>query len=610
MAIARMTRIFIAGPADNQEETMRFLQEFGVVHVEPAVEMAGDFEVKNSALLMRVKKLDQVIAGVQRFRDVKTAGQHPLTIQDDQLVSFADERLSALQEIESRVSSLERLRADLSLWGNFDLARIRALEEAGVCVRRYRMEIKKWKEFEHPENICLEVVSEQQAVLFYTVSIGEPPDMPQAQMLVWPELGLDDVEAEIRSLRQRMELLTIELAGAAERAEVIKKQLIAVLNEVAYTGNMATLHREPYLFGLQGWIPQDQQADFEEKISASKLPLRVVTRKPLDEEEPPILIRNNWFIRRIEPLLKLYGNPKYRHLDPSYFFAPFMVLFFGICLSDAGYGLAFYLVAHVLGKKWGDKVEGLPIVVKLCKAFAVASVIVGTMTGSFFGYNFENRGWILVDLDVNAGNPMILFYISLGLGVIHLSLSYLMGILQSIYFHEKMQKLGLIFVLWGGALMIVRNVWFATPASALHMPLYYFGAGAIASGILLTLLFPNNSKKWAARLGLGLWNVYGLTGLIGDLLSYARLFGLGIATSAIAAVMNQLANMALTGAGPILGIPIALLIVVMGHTFNLALSLLGSTVHSARLHFVEAFKSFFEGGGVEYKPFKIERGSL
>lgn len=605
-----MTRVFIAGPADNQEETMRFLQEFGVVHVEPAAEMAGEFEKKNAALLVRVKKLDQVITGVQRFRDRKTAGPHPLTIPDEQLVSYADERLSALQEMESRVSSLERLKADLSLWGNFDLSHIHALEEAGVCVRRYRMEAKKWKEFKPPDNMRLEVVSEQQAVQFYTVGIGEPPDMPQAQMLSWPELSLDEVEAELRRLTQKMQSLTRELAGVAERAEIMKKQLIAALNEVAYTGNMATLHQEPYLFGLQGWIPQDQEAAFHEKLAAGKLPLRVVTRKPLADEEPPILIRNNWFVQRIEPLLKLYGNPKYRHLDPSYFFAPFMVLFFGICLSDAGYGLAFYLVAHVLGKKWGDKVEGLPLVVKLCKAFAVASVIVGILTGSFFGYNFENRSWILIDLDVNAGNPMILFYLALGLGVIHLSLSYLMGILQARFFHEKMQKLGLIFVLWGGALMIARSVWFASPASALHMPLYYGGVGALAIGILLTLLFANNSKKWAARLGLGLWNVYGLTGLVGDLLSYARLFGLGIATSAIASVMNQLANMALTGAGPILGVPLALLIVVMGHTFNLALSLLGSTVHSARLHFVEAFKSFFEGGGVEYKPFKIERGSL
>ena len=107
-----------------------------------------------------------------------------------------------------------------------------------------------------------------------------------------------------------------------------------------------------------------------------------------------------------------------------------------------------------------------------------------------------------------------------------------------------------------------------------------------------------------------MWSIYGLTGIIGDLLSYARLFGLGIATSAIASVMNQLAGMVLGATGPILGIPLALIILILGHTFNLALGILGSTVHSARLHFVEAFKSFFEGGGVEYKPFKIERGSL
>jgi V/A-type H+-transporting ATPase subunit I len=258
----------------------------------------------------------------------------------------------------------------------------------------------------------------------------------------------------------------------------------------------------------------------------------------------------------------------------------------------------------------GDKVEGLPLIVKLCKAFAVAAVIVGIVTGSVFGYNFENRSWILIDLDVKAGNPMILFYLSLGLGVIHLTLSYLMGMLQANYFQERMQKLNLIFVLWGGVMLVARNVWFAAPASALNMPLYYGGWGALAVGLLLTLLFSSDSKKWAVRLGLGLWNIYGLSGLMGDLLSYARLFGLGIATSAIAAVMNQLASIALAGAGPILGVPLALIIIVIGHTFNLALSLLGSTIHSARLHFVEAFKSFFEGGGVEYKPFKIERGSL
>jgi V/A-type H+-transporting ATPase subunit I len=175
---------------------------------------------------------------------------------------------------------------------------------------------------------------------------------------------------------------------------------------------------------------------------------------------------------------------------------------------------------------------------------------------------------------------------------------------------SRMSKLGLLCVLWGGVFLVSRNIWFAAPTAALNQPLTWGGFGALGLGLLLTLLFSSDHKHWGVRLGLGLWSIYGLTGIIGDLLSYARLFGLGIATSAIASVMNQLAGMVLGVAGPIFGIPLAVIVLILGHTFNLVLGILGSTVHSARLHFVEAFKSFFEGGGVEYKPFKIERGSL
>lgn len=165
--------------------------------------------------------------------------------------------------------------------------------------------------------------------------------------------------------------------------------------------------REPYLFGLQGWVPQDQETGFKAKLAESGLPLHIVARGPLDGEEPPILMRNNWFVRRIQPLQQLYGLPRYRHLDPSSFFAPFMVLFFGICMGDAGCGMVFYLIAYLMGKKWGGKIEGMGLVVNLCKAFAVAAIIIGAITGSVFGYGFENRGWILVDIDVNYGDPMI-----------------------------------------------------------------------------------------------------------------------------------------------------------------------------------------------------------
>ena len=168
--------------------------------------------------------------------------------------------------------------------------------------------------------------------------------------------------------------------------------------------------------------------------------------------------------------------------------------------------------------------------------------------------------------------------------------------------------MGLLCVLLGGTLLISKNIWFSTPASPLNLPFYYGGVGCLAAGFLLTLLFASDHRNWGVRIALGLWNVYGLTGLIGDLLSYARLFGLGIATGAIAAVMNQLAGMVVAAAGPYLGTALGIMVILLGHTFNLLLGILGSTVHSARLHFVEAFKSFFEGGGTDYKPFRIERG--
>jgi V/A-type H+-transporting ATPase subunit I len=285
-----------------------------------------------------------------------------------------------------------------------------------------------------------------------------------------------------------------------------------------------------------------------------------------------------------------------------------MILFFGICLGDAGYGLVFFLVSWWMEKKLGPKVEGLSLVMKLCKAFAVATIIVGILTGSVFGYNFENRQWILIDLAVGVGDPMILFYIALGLGVLQLSVSYLMGAFQALTWQLKFQKLGLLGVLLGGTILISRNIWFFTPASPLNLPFYYGGVGCLATGLLLTLLFASDHRNWGIRIALGLWNVYGLTGLIGDLLSYARLFGLGIATGAIAAVMNQLAGMVVAAAGPYLGTALGILVILLGHTFNLLLGILGGTVHSARLHFVEAFKSFFEGGGTDYKPFRIERG--
>jgi V/A-type H+-transporting ATPase subunit I len=608
LAIAKMTRVFMVGASAHRDETMRFLQRAGVVHLEPVVPLSGDYEKQASAALLRLRRIGQIEQAVDRYRNDKEG--ITADCPDETLVAYAEEALTSLQELRNRKQLLARLADDLAPWGDFDLDGLRRLEETGVYVRRWRMERKKIADLSVPEGVYAEVVTEKQGLLFYTISLAGPADIPGASPLPWPEINLSGCVKEIERLNGEEKTLVGRLAGVALRGDLLKAQVTGALNEARYLENMGTLHAEEYLFGLQGWVPAGSAAELLKQVEEQRLPLQVEVREPLPEEEPPILYENNWFIRQIEPLLRLYGNPKYRDLDPSYFFAPFMILFFGICYGDAGYGIIMYLAAHAMGKKWGDKVEGLPLIVKLCKAFAVSTVFVGIITGSIFGLNFDNREWILLDVAVGVGDPMLFFYIALGLGVAHLSFSYLLGMMQAGSWVSRLPKVGLLCVLWGGVFLVVRNIWFSAPTAPLYQPLTWGGFGSLGLGLLLTLLFSSDHRNWGIRLGLGLWSIYGLTGLIGDLLSYARLFGLGIATSAIASVMNQLAGMVYGVAGPVLGIPLALIVLILGHTFNLALGILGSTVHSARLHFVEAFKSFFEGGGVEYKPFKIERGSL
>lgn len=602
-----MKRVFIVGPSHLKETTLRFLQQIGVIHVEPAAKMTGDLEKKNASILQEVRRVGQIYEEVLRFQ--KRKEKIPVSVPDHDFLSFCEQRLAALQELQNRKQSLTKLISDLSVWGDFDPERLKSLEQSGVFVQRFRMEGRTATPLKLPEGTFVEWVSEKPIPHFYTIRFDHPIDLPQATLLRHPEKGLKAAQRELEEIIKKEEEMTAELAGAGDRIELLKKQYLDILNEASYTEHLGTLYSEGLLFGVQGWVPADLEGECLRQLEDSRLPLLVKTRDPLKEENPPTLLRNNWLIRRIEPLLKLYGLPAYRDIDPSYFFAPFMILFFGICLGDAGYGLIFLLVSAWIKKKWGHLAKELPLAMDLCQAFSIASILIGILTGSVFGYPFSNREWVLIDLDLDMGNPMILFYGSLGLGWLHLTLSYLLGVLQASSMHGKLQKFGLVGVLWGGTFLVSRSIFFSDPASWANIFLLYAGWGSLGLGLFLTFWFASDSKRWAIRIGLGLWNIYGLTGLMGDLLSYARLFGLGIATTAIAAVMNQLARMVYDAGGPMLGSLMAVLLLIVGHTFNLLLSILGSTIHSARLHFVEAFKNFFEGGGNEFKPFKLERGS-
>lgn len=606
MALAKMKRVFIVGLNDERENIVRLLQETGVVHVEPLTKPSSDEEKQTAMVVQDLRRIGQIYESMKVYQ--KDTYVQNTIFADDEVLSRCERGLDMLQEVRSRKQALEKIISDLSAWGDFDPSCLVDLERKNVFVRRFRAEGMSPTELKFPDDIFVEIVSEKPSLLFFTISIGYPIELSWAVPLRLPDISLQKAKDELSLLRKKELEIVDELSGLAGRIDVVKRHYLETLNEARFTECVSTLYAETFLFGLQGWVPADDEKALLDRIQSSAMAVRVETRDPLNEEMPPTLFKNNWFFKRIEPLLKLYGSPGYRDIDPSYFFAPFMILFFGICLGDAGYGAIFLIMSIWIRKRFGRLSPSLPLVMKLCEVFSISTIIIGIITGSVFGHWAFSREWIVVDIDKDHGDPMILFYASLGLGVIHLSLSYLMGVFQASSRIDQFQKLGLLGVLWGGACLISQRIWFADPYDFLSQLLNYGGIGFLACGVVLTFLFSSDSKKLMTRLGLGLWGVYGLTGLVGDLLSYARLFGLGVATTAIAAVMNDLAGMIHRAAGPVFGTILAFFVLILGHSFNLALSILGSTVHSARLHFVEAFKSFFRGGGIEYKPFKVERG--
>ena len=200
MAIAKMTRVFMVGASVHREETLRFLQRAGVVHLEPVVPLAGDYEKQASAALLRLRRIGQIEQAVGHYRDYQE--RIPADCLDEGLAARAEETLNSLQEIRNRRQALERLGSDLAPWGDFDLDEIRRLEDNGVYVRRWRMERKKRTDLSVPDGVFVEIVTEKQGLLFYTISLAEPVEIPGASPLPWPEMRLRDCHREIERLNE------------------------------------------------------------------------------------------------------------------------------------------------------------------------------------------------------------------------------------------------------------------------------------------------------------------------------------------------------------------------------------------------------------------------
>ena len=580
------------------------LRDLGVVHIAEKQQGMAD----NSALQEKIRLSARLSATIKLLQNIKT--EEKVTDNSEtvsaskgmQILDEVDELLNHKSSLQQQILAYEKELAVLEPWGDFSPESIAKLRDSGYDIGFYISTEANFNEdwIEAYNAMVINRVASKVYFITFTKTNQEI------------DLDVERIKLPDRSYGQTQELILNnkeELLRQEETLQNIARKdipsLLAARKELngEIEFDQVVLNTEPAagekLMLLQGWLPASEEDPIVAYLNSQSVYYDI--KKPAPEDNVPIQLNNKGLFAWFEPIRKLYMLPKYNELDLTPFFAPFFMLFFGLCLGDSGYGLFLLLgvtLYRLLAKNIGQTMKPILSLVQL---LAASTFFCGMLTGTFFGANFYDLDWPFIQRMKQAiamdNNDM--FQLSLLLGVIQILFGMILkAVNQAIQFGFKyaVGTIGWIILLVSVGLAAVLPAVFPMGGTA-HLVIL-----AIAGAMILFYNSPD--KNIFINFGLGLWDSYNMvTGLLGDILSYVRLFALGLSGGILASVFNSLA----VGMSPdnvIAGPIVMVLIFVIGHSINIFMNVLGAMVHPMRLTFVEFFKnSGYEGGGKEYKPF-------
>ena len=353
---------------------------------------------------------------------------------------------------------------------------------------------------------------------------------------------------------------------------------------------------------LEGWVPAKNAEELDKVLSESPLALSYVIREPIEGDNVPTYCENNEVVSPYESVTNMFSSPAYKEIDPNPFVAFFFFIFFGMMLSDAGYGLVLTILTGIVLLMTKPK-KGQSNLIKIVFMGGISTIIWGFLFGSYFGLNAKDLGiWYWFN---PIDSPMNMLYLSLAMGIFQMLFGTMIKAVAE--FKAKNIAGGVTAFCW---LFLVLGVGgFALPMVVKTAPAFIKIVGIVFLAIGAVLLMAGGAlgKKGAAKITGALASLYDIINFFSDLMSYTRIFGLGLATAVIGMVFNEIGtSIASLLGGGVAGVIVIIIIALIGHTFNIAINALGAYVHNSRLQFVEFFGKFYTGGGTLFKPLGSE----
>ena len=580
------------------------LRNLGVLHVKEINSIRDNSDLQT--LLSERKRLAQAIRfceGINKHSGMALTPAGKVNKEDGLRL---EEQLEVLQEKKHKLlatkASLEKDIAYMELWGDFDYKNIRLLKEAGYELNFFSCPTSHYEPKWGDEYNAFLVNNVQSVTYFVTVTkVGTPIEV-DAERAKMPTKGLSELQADYNRLGASMKALEKETESfAAQHYETLVEADKLVQDEFNYQNAWAQTDREAddRLMVLEGFVPTEEASSLEAGLEQKGYYFRQLAIE--EEENVPIKLRNNAFSRLFEPITRMFSLPNYTEFDPTPFFAPFFMLFFGLCFGDGGYGLLVILVCAYFKRKASQQVKDY---LSLFQYFGLAALIVGTCTGSFFGIALASVPALVAVKDYFVSSDNLMTF-SIIIGLVQIVFGKAVAALKTM--EQKGTKYGIAPMAWVFVIVALLCA-LGLPMLNVQLPemVKSICFGIAGLGLLIAFFYNSPGKNIFLNFGTGLWNTYNMaSGLLGDTLSYIRLFAIGLTGSILGGVFNSLAIDMTEGMNIFLRIIVMLLILVAGHAINFGLCTISSLVHPLRLIFVEYYKNAeFEGGGKDYRPFK------